>query len=130
MARVKTPVCVSAQAGKRTPSDGRSPRANARDLRKISPFGRNDRALFFAPLAGLARLKFVDLILLNHMKTKNLFGSYGARENDHIFQRVGQQLLADARRNAEIIARRDHMFGDKLRMEAGKRNLVLNIKRV
>ena len=34
-----------------TPSDGRglSSRANARDLRKISPFGRNDKVRHFAP---------------------------------------------------------------------------------
>jgi beta-phosphoglucomutase-like phosphatase (HAD superfamily) len=34
---------------------GPSSRADARDLRKISPFGRNDKGSFFASLACLAR---------------------------------------------------------------------------
>jgi hypothetical protein len=57
-----------------TPSDGQglSSRANARDLRKISPFGRNDNALFLAPFAPLRETPFFQSLL--HPKISNIFG--------------------------------------------------------
>ncbi|HEY7556232.1 MAG TPA: hypothetical protein VIH18_15630 [Candidatus Binatia bacterium] len=54
--------------GQSTPSDG--PRAvipsecKGSKLRKISPFGRNDKARFFAPLR-LGAIKFLEVVLLS-----------------------------------------------------------------
>jgi len=55
-ARAKS-VLSEAEGAPKTPSDGHglSSRANARDLRKISPFGRNDNALFLCGLCAFAR---------------------------------------------------------------------------
>jgi hypothetical protein len=68
-ARAKTP---------RTPSYCKlSSRANARDLRKISPFGRNDKVRFFAiwrPFGFaqdmLGAKNFLDLVLFNIRKVE------------------------------------------------------------
>jgi hypothetical protein len=49
-----------------------SSRANARDLRKISPFGRNDKRSFFASLACLARQIYLQWFYLTFFEGKNL----------------------------------------------------------
>src|SRR3970040_1213144 len=50
---------------------GSSSRANARDLRKISPFGRNDRGSFFACLVSW-RDKFSCIHSVQHFQGKYL----------------------------------------------------------
>ena len=53
----------SSRQGAKSQSDGHGPssRANARDLRKISPFGRNDNPVSFAAFASLREI-FRDLV--------------------------------------------------------------------
>src|SRR6266849_6387500 len=59
-----------------------------------------------------------------------LFARRRCRQNDHIFERVGEELPGQTGRRSVVITACDGMLHDKLRMKASKRYFVLKVKRV